>query len=632
MRTLAVCMFATFAVAACGGDDDAPPATDAGIDALPNLCGTPSTTITTYPASYSGTTVGAGADLAVAEGACTEEISYFDPIGEDDTVVLTGLLPGMTYLATLTATTDLSMYLATACDATGPTAGSCLAFRDATAEGEEVTFTAPADGTVQLVIDSWKVEESGEYTLDVEMIACSDDPECSGATPYCVGFECVACRTSFDCTTAGAPVCDGATNTCVAGDGTCTGDTTGEPDNGPTTARMIGFPTAGMPRVTATASVCGTTNGNDWYKFTVATATTVGIALTWNAAATDLDYLVLDSEGTTVVNGISTSPIEEARQTMLAPGTYYLQVTQFVPSSGTPSNTPVAYTLTLALPECDFDTECTSAAAPRCSAAAICSPGADLCTGDVSEPDDGPAAARDLTGAIGVATSLPGAVCNVPTVEGDWYKVTTTAPGEGLTLNLAWTGTADFDIAVFDSAGRLEGLSFWKQPEVVTLTRLPAGVHYIRIQMFSMNPVPAAAAYTLSATRTLVQVCTAAADCATEFSTQIYRGSCNLGACEFIAPGTRAEGAACDSGDDCQSTLCSYFGFEQDAAESVCTKACTTNADCASLGAFTCTTGFQTNICVPSCGAALDCGADVNSTPVGTDTWSYFTCTAGVCG
>ena len=58
----------------------------------------------------------------------------------------------------------------------------------------------------------------------------------------------------------------------------------------------------------------------------------------------------------------------------------------------------------------------------------------------------------------------------------------------------------------------------------------------------------------------------------------------------------------------------------------------TTNADCASLGAFTCTTGFQTNICVPSCGAALDCGADVNSTPVGTDTWSYFTCTAGVCG
>ena len=50
------------------------------------------------------------------------------------------------------------------------------------------------------------------------------------------------------------------------------------------------------------------------------------------------------------------------------------------------------------------------------------------------------------------------------------------------------------------------------------------------------------------------------------------------------------------------------------------------------LGAFTCTTGFQTNICVPSCGAALDCGADVNSTPVGTDTWSYFTCTAGVCG
>lgn len=627
MRSLAACVFVVAVVGACGGDDS--PGTDAGVDAPAATCGFPSTTLSTYPASYSGTTVSTGADLTVAEGACADEIGYYEPIGDDDTVLLTGLTPGTTYVASLTASTDLSLYLVTECDAAGPTAGNCLGFRDATPEGEELTFVAPAGGAAELVIDSFAAAESGAYTLEVAAIECDDDPDCSGATPYCQSFQCVACRTSFDCPTAGAPVCDAATDACVAVAGTCTGDATGEPDNGPAAAQALAFPTTAAPRVVASAAVCSAANGDDWYTFTAATATTMGIAVSWNAAMTDLDFLLYDDTGRTVLNGTSTSPIEETRQSMLDPGTYYLRVLRFVSGAGTTD--PVAYTVTVALPECDVDTDCTTAGAPRCNGAAICSPGADLCTGDVSEPDDGPAAARDLTGAIGVATSLAGAVCNVPAVEGDWYRVTTTAPGEGLRLDLSWTGSADLDLEVYDSAGRLEGESLWKQPEVVTLTRLPAGVHYIRVQLFAQAATPAAQAYTLSATRTVVQLCTADLDCASEYATQVYRGTCSLGACQFIAPGTRAEGTACDSNDDCQSRQCSYFPFEQDAGESVCTRTCTTSADCASLGAFTCTTGFSTNVCVPACSAALDCGASPGRMPSGTDTWAYYACTAGVC-
>ncbi len=161
MRILYACLIATSLVgAACSGDDGGSPLVDAGIDS-PNpdappggACGTIATTLSTYPANYAGSTATSGADFTVAEGACTDEVSYYEPAGNDAVVDLENLTAGHSYVVTLTATTDMSLYVATACGATGPSAGACMAFRDQTTTGEELTFVAPASGKVSVVVDA----------------------------------------------------------------------------------------------------------------------------------------------------------------------------------------------------------------------------------------------------------------------------------------------------------------------------------------------------------------------------------------------------------------------------------------------------------------------------------------------
>ena len=638
MRTLYACLIATSLVgAACSGDDGASPQVDAGIDTPPTdappagACGVAATTLSTYPANYAGTTATTGADFTVGMGACADEVSWYEPAGNDAVVDLENLTAGQTYAVTLTATTDMSLYVATACGATGPSAGACLAFRDQTTTGEALNFVAPASGKVSVVVDAETTGAAGDFTLDVAEVECVDNMDCADPNaPFCVDNACVQCGDSFDCTTTGAPVCDGTTSTCVAGPGTCTGDTTGENDNGPAAARMIAFPMTGTP-TNSGASLCSTAQGDDWYKFTAPAAGGLRVVVGWTATA-DLDFRVYDATGAVVVNSGSTVAQSETRLANLpAAGTYYLQVTQYV-GSGTPANDPVAYTVQLAIPECTTAFQCTNAGTPVCDAGGTCVAGPDMCTGDVSEPDDGPAAARDLTGAVGTPVMLTGAVCNTPAGEADWYKITVAA-GQGVTISTAFTAPTDIDVSVFDSAGRLEGLTFWNNPEAITLTYLPAGTHYVRVVMFSSSAVAAAAAYTITATRTAAQTCATRADCASTYTTQIYRGACTAGACQFIAAGTAAEGQPCDSADDCAGRQCSYFAFERDADKSVCNKTCATNADCASLGAsYTCTTGFQTNVCVPSCAADLDCGADTGTEPAAGSTWTYFVCTTGSCG
>jgi hypothetical protein len=178
------------------------------------------------------------------------------------------------------------------------------------------------------------------------------------------------------------------------------------------------------------------------------------------------------------------------------------------------------------------------------------------------------------------------------------------------------------------------GTTFWVNPEVVTLTYLPVGTYYINVDRFD-GTAAAAHAYTVNVTRTAAQTCTTATDCAGTYSTQVYRGSCTGGTCQAIPPGTLANGMPCDTGDDCMSGDCSYIIFESDAQKSVCVNTCTTTADCTALGAFTCTTGFTTNICVPTCAGNLECGANLNGASLEAgQPWDYLTCTlpAGTCG
>ncbi len=620
---------AALALAACGGDDGDGNNPDAGPDAPQGgVCGVEATTLSTYPATFSGSVITAGDDLDVAEGACADERGFYGPYGPDQVIALTNLTPGTTYVLDLATGEDLGMYVTESCADGGPATGSCLLLVDQSYTEERGEFVAPASGSVFLVIDTadGTTLVDGNYMLTVRAAECTSNTECSGAEPICsAGFECVQCTSSFHCSTTGAPVCDGATSTCVAGGTQCTGDDGAEPDDGPAAARTITFPTLNTP-TTLTGSVCSLPAlEGDWYKFTATAAGSLRVAATWNDATADLDLLVYNSTGQVVAQGVAGGAGPEVTLANLtAAGEYFIEVYQYEPANSAPAT---SYALTISLPECASSFECTTAGEPICSVGE-CVAGPAQCTGDDgAEPDDGPAGARDITpAAVGMTQTLTGKICNTPSSESDWYRVTTTAPGEGLVANLSWTAGPDIDVYIYDGMGRLLGTSFWLNPEVVTVTHLPAGTYYLAVYRAGAATAPAYD-YSLAVTRTLVQTCVTRADCAATYKTQIYRGSCDTGVCNFLPAGTRADGMPCDSADDCMSGDCSYIAFEADAQDSVCTHTCTSNNDCSTLPGTVCSTGFSTNVCLPSCTTDLECGANVNSSMLDAgEPWNYFTC------
>lgn len=634
--TYLVPTLATAALVACGGDDDGDANNpDASPDSPPaGVCGVETGQISAYPAMFTGTVITGGNELDVTEGACADERGWYGPYGPDQVIALTNLTPGTTYVLELTTNEDLGMYVTQTCTGGQPASGSCLLLVDETLRNEQGEFVAPAGGAVFVVIDTADAVTlvDGNYTLNVRAAECTDNTQCSGATPICsAGFECVQCTSPFHCSASATPVCDGATNTCVAGNAQCTGDDGAEQDDGPAAARTATFPTANTP-TTLTGSVCSLPAiEGDWYKVTATAAGSLRVGVTWNDSAADLDVLVYNSMGTVVGQGIASGAGPEAAlATIAAAGDYYIEIYQYEPAD---TAATTAYSLSLSLPECQTSFDCTTSTDPICNIG-DCVAGPAQCTGDdAAEPDDGPAGARNITGAIGVATTLTGKICNTPANEGDWYRVTTAAPGEGITANLSWTAGPDLDVYIYDSMGRLLGTSFWLNPEIVTVTHLPAGTYYLLVNRAGMA-VAAAYDYSLSVTRTIVQVCTTSADCAATYKTQLYRGNCAAGSCQFIAAGTRADGMGCDSADDCMSGDCSYIPFEADAQDSICTHTCTSDANCSTLTGTVCSTGFTTNVCLPGCTSNLECGANVNSSMLDTgEPWNYFTCTTatGAC-
>ena len=632
-------------VAACGDDSSSQPDAPVTPDGS-SACATATVgEITTYPGTFSGTVVGGGADLTVAEDSCTTQTDdqWYDQVGEDVVVRLGGLTAGETYVVALETEDDIGFYVTTGCPpATGAVTG-CLNFTDATIANETGTFVATAAEhylVIDHLVDPNFPLTSGNFKVDVAQAACTPETEatdCAAPTPFCSNFQCVQCTSSYDCTMA-TPVCS-AEATCVAGPMTCTGDdirdTTAPGDDGPAAATTIAAPGVGTPTVVAGA-VCNSPSAEaDWFQV-VLPANDIGIELDFTGATNDLDVYLLTAAGSIVVAGEADPGINERiRTTNLMAGTYYVVVTQYRPANNIAA---VPYTLTLRRTECTNDFQCLVAGAPVCSGSGVCGAGPALCVGDDAADngagDDGPAAARELTGAVGVATTLTGSVCSSPASEADFYKVTV-ANGQGMTVQLSWTGpTIDLDPVVYDATGATLGFSFYLNPENVALTYLPAGTYYIKVSNFAQTASTTSTAYTITATRTAAQTCATSADCAAEYSTQLYRGQCvtATGTCQFIPPGMGAAGAACDSGNDCTSNRCSYIPFDADAQHSKCTMTCTTSADCAGLGttpAFTCTSGLQTNFCVPGCTTDLQCGANTGSAMVDTGLpWNYLTCTA----
>lgn len=282
---------------------------------------------------------------------------------------------------------------------------------------------------------------------------------------------------------------------------------------------------------------------------------------------------------------------------------------------------------------CGTDFDCGSASFPVCISG-TCSAGPTQCVsddaGDSGNGDDGPVVARSLQPTLGTPASSTGAICGTPSYEADWYK-TTVIGGSGLTLAVSWTGSDNLDLAAFDSSGRLQGYSLHQSPESVSLTYLPAGTYYVRVINSTLPPSANATPYQIDATLSAAQVCANSTDCAAMFSTQLFRSVCQAGSCRPQLSTGLPLGSACDGNTECSSGLCSYVSFESGADRSVCTAACTTDSDCATVGAgFHCTQGFVQNRCEPSCANDLQCGADTPTSAVTLgQPWLYYTCTAG---
>lgn len=632
--------------AACGGGGDNKDKPDAStsvdVDAsiAADVCtanGGPATTLSAYPAIYAGNVLGAGADYSVAEGICLDERSHFSQEGEDQAIRLNNLTPGAPYVVEVVSAADLSFYVVTDCAGAEIVANDCLLFADQQPTKPELAdFAAPDSGTVYIIVDRFDDGpiDDGSYSLSVYEAACTVDADCSGTpdTPTCLNYSCVECVNSFQCDSTDAPVCDGATKTCVAGFDTCTGDDATPPesgDDGPSGATVLTL-TADMPTV-VNAKICSApANELDFYSFTIVEGDSRAFALNWTSATADLDLYLFNADGILLKNSVNDQP-EVIPASGLAAGTYYLAVSKFE-TDGTGVAAAVDYTLTAPLPNCATSFDCDLPAAPFCGPAFVCEAGPTTCTGDLHEPNSGPAAATPLVNGEVTAS----AICNTPEAEVDYFSIVVAAT-DNLAVSVAYADNmvADLDVEVLDENGTTLGFTYWSNPEVVSLSYLPAGTYYIKVRYFGA-PVTAAYPYTITATTsTNVMGCVTAADCAVEHSTQLFRGSCNAGACSFIdGAGALAQDAGCDSDNDCTSGSCSYALFQASAETSVCTTLCTANSECVTAhgAGFSCTVPYDDNFCHPDCTSNLECGANIGSPAIDAgETWDYLTCTAGVC-
>lgn len=640
--------------AACGDDGNKNNNDGGNGDGGGNTCATAPLTIASVPGMVMGTVVGGGADLTAGEMACTETYDWFDPVGEDTVVAVSGLTVGSRYGVTLQSKTDdLSVYITADCPPAMGAVTNCTSFTDTAFpffanDPEVITFTATAT-THYIVVDTSATGmnvEDGDFTLEVTTATCGPQTEatdCAQGTPYCVDFGCKQCVSSFDCLAA-TPSCD-TMNTCVAGPAQCTGDDagdSGDTDDGPGVANVLVAPTTTVTPTTYAGAICNTpATEEDWFKIDL--TTDVSISLTFTGATNDLDVILYDNTGTAIDGGVENAGINEQFLTQgVKAGTYYIAVTQYAPAN---TAAAVAYTLTVALPECtpgDWPlTTCPTALEPTCNPGGQCAAG-PACTGDdAGDPnDDGPAGARVLVN--NVATS--GSACTLAG-EVDFYSFVVTA-GQGKTVTLDWTdATQDMDLAIVDNTGKSYGFSLNAKPEVVTLTNLPAGTYYARVQNFAQQGTAAASPYTITGVTTAVVPCTTTNNqCAAEFKTQIYRGVCTAATdvCSFIPDNkTVALGGKCDSDGDCMGTnVCSYATFQSGAENSVCgPMTCANDAACAAAGTaagitLKCTTFSSGNTCMPACDANTDCGASNGTTLEPNFPWDYFTCTvaAGTCG
>ncbi|MBL4634754.1 MAG: PPC domain-containing protein, partial [Kofleriaceae bacterium] len=620
---------------ACSSDEKKiDPVPDANVTGPCAEYDSPVFTATSYPATYSGNLLGAGDDHSVAEGSCSDERSFYAQEGEDEVIKLSGLTVGERYGIILNSDDDLSFYLTAGC--ADSVVGACKLFVDQEARREASEFTADSD-TAYLVIDHFGNDpvQSGNYSLSVVRATCLAPSECDSTAPFCFDFGCVECVNSFQCSNSAKPACDQDSHACVTGWDECTGDDPSPPepgDDGPLGAATLADPGLGTPTIVSQNICSAPLSEVDFFEITLPANAKRVFSVAWAAGSGDIDLVLLREDGSVVDSSIRSQP-EAISVDGIAPGKYYLAVTKFE-SAGNPLKIAIPYTLSASVPECETSFDCSNPALPVCAATRLCSVSSSDCTGDdASEENDGPTTATTLSS----GTIVNANICNVPNSESDFYKIDVSA-GEGLDVLVSFDGAnaADLDVQVFDAAGVSLGFTLWSNPERVTLSYLPAGSYFIEVQYFSSGSVIAAHPYTIAATRIPGAGCQNNSDCDDEFKTQVFRGDCNpgTGACSAIAGnGVRAIGTPCDSGDDCSSGQCSVLLFQENAAESVCTVSCSSDAQCVTAhgSGFRCTVPFANNFCHPDC-SGLECGVNqISSNLDQGQPWDYLTCNAGAC-
>jgi hypothetical protein len=256
------------------------------------------------PGSVTGTVVGAGRDVSILPTQCAELANdlYFEPLGEDVIVRLTGLTVGETYAVILDTHDDLSFYVLDRCPL-DTNAAACSVFVDEDYGKESAAFVATSPEHY-VVIDTaaFPFPITGNFTLTVKPPECTSDAMCTTQPgPVCAHFACRQCGDSFDCSSA-LPLCN-AQNMCVASQSSCFGDDPRDAnggDDGPRRATPIAVPTPGA-RTIVRGSICDDpTKEADWFSLTLTSTTTLGFELAYPFDSywkSDLDLAVYDAGG-----------------------------------------------------------------------------------------------------------------------------------------------------------------------------------------------------------------------------------------------------------------------------------------------------------------------------------------------
>jgi hypothetical protein len=446
-----------------GGTVDASPdgAPDGAAVAACHELAEPAAILSTYPAAYSGTVNGAGADLTASAGVCAIDHWYSDTVGEDVVIRLTGLTVGKSYRVEVDDSADLAFYVITDCsdELAGPPPEACAILEDNALHDDHGDFRAIAT-EAYLVVDTYLTEElDGAFTVEVSelecvsdgdcggdtpacyhesCVACNVDADCDGATPACNYYhECVGCIDSFDCTDPASPAC--VDSTCVAPPDACIDDDAGEPDDGVLLARPLAVGQVIHGRICNEPS-------DEADHFLVTTGNELELAVLTDDDPDNtrlIEITVFDLEGEYVSGGGGINP---ATAILPANGSY--QVIVNLPTwASDPSASTTPYHIERRPLECYVDLDCT-AEEPLCLFN-LCDPGPTACTGDDEhEPDDGPLAATPIAGAFPV--TVAGAICGYPIFEADWYRIELPASTD-LVLDLAWTGgDHPMDVALVD--------------------------------------------------------------------------------------------------------------------------------------------------------------------------------------